>query len=87
MSSSDGKTRTPVLIYGQHYIITGTEPSVHVKHVAELVDKKMNEIRSLNPSLDTAKLAVLTAVNALNEKVKMEERIEYLETELSRLKD
>ena len=86
MSSSE-KTRTPVTIYGQHYIITGAETSAHMRLVAKLVDEKMREIRSVNPSLDTSKLAVLTAVNAVHEQIKLQERLEHLEQELSRLKD
>ena len=86
MSSSE-KIRTSVTIYGQHYIITGTETSAHMRHVAALVDEKMHEIRSVNPNLDTSKLAVLTAVNAVHDNIKLQERLEQLERELSRLKD
>ncbi len=58
-----------------------------MKLVAKLVDEKMREIRSVNPSLDTSKLAVLTAVNAVHEQIKLQERLEHLEQELSRLKE
>lgn len=85
--SEDQKIRTPVTIYGQHYIITGTETSAHVKKVAQLVDEKMNEIHSANPKLDTGKLAVLTAVNAVHDYIKLHERLEHLEKELERLKE
>lgn len=85
--SGNQKIRTPVTIYGQHYIITGTETSAHVKKVARLVDEKMYEIRSANPDLDTSKLAVLTAVNAVHDYIKLHERFEHLEKELERLKE
>jgi cell division protein ZapA len=85
--SEDQKIRTPVTIYGQHYIITGTESSAHVKKVARLVDEKMHEIRAANPALDMGKLAVLTAVNAVHDYIKLHERYEQLEKELERLKD
>ncbi|MDQ0157368.1 cell division protein ZapA [Robertmurraya andreesenii] len=81
------KTRTTVDIYGQQYIIVGTESSSHVRLVASMVDEKMREISSKNPSLDTSKLAVLTAVNAVNDYLKLKDQLEKLEGELKRVKD
>lgn len=76
------KTRTTVDIYGQQYIIVGSETPSHIRLVASLVDEKMREIALKNPSLDTSKLAVLTAVNAVNDYIKMKDRLEQLENEL-----
>ncbi|KGM44884.1 cell division protein ZapA [Neobacillus niacini] len=81
------KTRTTVDIYGQQYVILGTENQSHVRHVASLVDKKMREIGSRNPLLDVNKLAVLTAVNAVNDYIKMKEQLERLQSELQKEKD
>lgn len=86
MSNTD-KTRTTVDIYGTQYVILGTENQSHVRHVASLVDKKMREIGSRNPLLDVNKLAVLTAVNAVNDFVKMKEQLERLQSELQKEKD
>ena len=83
MSNTD-KTRTTVDIYGQQYVILGTETQNHVRHVASLVDKKMREIGSKNPSLDVSKLAVLTALNAVNDYILMKEQLEVLQSELQR---
>jgi|SRR5699024_1937815 len=85
--SLDQKVRIQVQIHGQYYTIKGTEPREHVRHVAELVDTKMNEISSVNPLLDAKQLAVLTAVNAVHDLVKLQERVEELEKELLQLKD
>ncbi|MFP7299557.1 cell division protein ZapA [Neobacillus niacini] len=82
--SNTEKTRTTVDIYGQQYVILGTETQSHVRHVASLVDKKMREIGSRNPSLDVSKLAVLTALNAVNEFILMKEQVERLQSELQR---
>lgn len=82
--SDDKKNRVPVEIYGQRYIIVGEESEFHIRMVASLVDDKMREIKSRNPSLDTAKLAVLTAVNAVNEYIKLKEQVEKLEEELNK---
>jgi cell division protein ZapA len=82
--SNTDKTRTTVDIYGQQYVILGTEPQSHVRHVASLVDKKLREIGSKNPSLDVSKLAVLTALNAVNDYILMKEQLEVLQSELQR---
>ena len=54
--------------------------------VASMVDDKMREINSHNRQLDSAKLAVLTAVNTVHENIKLKEQVEQLEEELKRLK-
>jgi len=78
------KNRTTVDIYGQQYVIIGQESSSHVRLVASLVDDKMREISSKNPSLDVNKLAVLTAVNAVNDFIKIRDQLEKLKSEMER---
>jgi cell division protein ZapA len=85
--SDTQKNRTSVDIYGQQYVIVGQESSGHIRLVASMVDEKMREISSMNPSLDSSKLAVLTAVNAVNDYIKILDRLERLENELKRVKD
>ncbi|WP_041090579.1 cell division protein ZapA [Jeotgalibacillus soli] len=84
--SHDEKNRISVDIYGQSYSIVGRESTSHIRLVASMVDDKMREINTINPSLDTAKLAVLTAVNAVHDYLKLKEELEELENELKRLK-
>ncbi|WP_245308254.1 cell division protein ZapA [Halalkalibacter urbisdiaboli] len=71
MADKEQKKRTTVSIYGQQYTVVGTEPPQHVKEVAQYVDQKMREIKKRNPYLDTTRLAVLTAVNVVDEYMKM----------------
>ncbi|MBA4538320.1 cell division protein ZapA [Bacillus aquiflavi] len=78
------KNRTTVDIYGQQYTIIGTESRSHIRLVASMVDDKMREISSKNPTLDLNKLAVLTAVNAVNDYLKLKDRLEWLERELNK---
>ena len=66
--------------------MVGSETSGHMRLVASMVDDKMREIHSYNPSLDSAKLAVLTAVNTIHENLKLKEQVEQLELEVKRLK-
>lgn len=81
------KKRLTVDIYGTQYTIVGSETSSHIRLVASMVDDKMREISSKNPSLDKSKLAVLTAVNAVNDYIKLKDYVEQLENELKRVKD
>lgn len=69
----EDKTRITVDIYNQSYTIVGDESADHVRLVASLVDQKMREIKENNQHLDTAKLAVLTAVNTMNDYLKLKE--------------
>lgn len=84
MLSEVQKNRTTVDIYGQQYTIIGTESRSHIRLVASMVDDKMREISSKNPTLDLNKLAVLTAVNAVNDYLKLKDRLEWLERELNK---
>ncbi len=85
--SHNEKNRISVDIYGQSYSIVGGESTSHIRLVASMVDDKMREIGSKNVSLDTSKLAVLTAVNAVHDYLKLKEEMEELENELKKLKD
>ena len=82
--SETEKKRTTVEIYGQQYVIVGTENVEHVRLVASMVNSKMREIGQKNPSLDSTKLAVLTAVNAVNDYLKIKDQLERLERELKK---
>lgn len=86
MMADGEKTRVTVGIYGQTYTIIGTESSGHVRHVASLVDDRMREISQRNPYLDSAKIAVLTAVNSVHDYLKLEETVKNLEEEVKKLK-
>ncbi|WP_128894852.1 cell division protein ZapA [Longirhabdus pacifica] len=69
----NGKTRVNVEIYGTQYkVLAGSSTSIqHVQDVAKLVDEQMREISSANPRLDMPRIAVLTAVNAVDECTKL----------------
>jgi cell division protein ZapA len=86
MNLTGDKKRTTVDIYGQQYVMVGTESTSHMRLVASTVDDMMREISSKNHSLDTGKLAVLTAVNAVHDYLKLKEELEKAESELDRIK-
>lgn len=74
----DGKNRLTVDIYGQQYRLSGRASNNHMRMVAGYVDDKMNEIGKGNHRLDTAKIAVLTAVNIADEYVRLRQEYEEL---------
>ncbi|MDS9471679.1 cell division protein ZapA [Sporosarcina pasteurii] len=84
--ADEQKTRIAVEIYGQTYNMVGTETSSYMRQVASMVDDKMREISERNPSLDTAKIAVLAAVNSVHDYLKLKEQVEQMEEELKNLK-
>ena len=84
--TDEQKTRIAVDIYGQTYKMVGTETSSHMRLVASMVDDKMREISKHNPALDSAKIAVLTAVNTIHDYLKLKELVEQMEEELKKLK-
>ncbi len=86
MSQSD-KTRITVNIYGKGYTVVGRENSHHVKLIASLVDEKMREIHDVNKSLDTSRLAVLTAVNTMNDYIKLKQEYEELQQSIKQKED
>ncbi|RCW66349.1 cell division protein ZapA [Saliterribacillus persicus] len=77
--SNNKKERTTVTIYGRSYTVIGEEGVEQMRHVAQLVDDKLNEIHTVNKSLDTTSLAVLTALNTMNDYIKLKEEYEVLQ--------
>jgi len=71
--TQDDKTRIQVEIYNQTYTIVGEESAAHVRLVCGLVDQKMRDLKDNNQHLDTSRLAVLTAVNVMNDYLKLQE--------------
>ncbi len=76
--ADEKRTKITVEIKDKEYTIVGTESKEHVEYVASLVDEKMNEIHQANKHLDTTKLAVLTAINTMNDLVKLQQEFDEL---------
>ena len=60
-------TRTTVEIFGRRFELRATESSEHLEELARYVDRRMRELADVSPHVDTAKLAVLTALNITDE--------------------
>ncbi len=87
VDAENDKQRTTVTIYGQQYTIKGDESPEHVTSVAEHLDQKMKEFKQYNPYLDTTRLAVLTALNVVDEYMKLQEKIDQYEKKERNEKD
>lgn len=72
------KNRQSVEIYGQIYHIVGKASPNYVREVARQVDENMRSIAQTNPRLDTAKLAVLSAVNMTDAYMKLKQEHEEI---------
>jgi len=72
------RNKVTVSINNRTYTIVGKESKEHVELVAKLVDGKMLEIYESNKHLDSTKLAVLTAINTMNEYIKLKEEFDEL---------
>lgn len=81
------RTKITVEIHNRPYTIVGTEPESHVRLVANLVDQKMKEILAKNKFLDTASLAVLTAINTSSDYLKLKEDYAKLLGSIRHIKD
>lgn len=81
MGEEKKKHRTTVTIYGQQYTIKSHESPQHVINVAEHLDRKMRQYKKDNPYLDTTRLAVLTALNTVDEYLKLKDKLALYEKE------
>ena len=79
------KIRTTVRIAGKEYTIASYDTEEYINRVADYVDRKMNEL-GLATRLPAAQLAVLTAVNAVDDMMKSREEVRRLRRELDEAK-
>lgn len=59
--------RTTVEIFGRQYELRATDQREHLEELARYVDRRMRELADVSPHVDSAKLAVLTALNIADE--------------------
>jgi cell division protein ZapA len=59
--------RTAVEIFGRRFELRATDSGGHLEELARYVDSRMRELAEVSPHVDTAKLAVLTALNIADE--------------------
>lgn len=82
--SAKATTATEVEIFGALYHVRGDKNPEYLRELAELVDHKMREIAQQVSTVDTAKIAILAALNLTDElfqcrKLQEGERVEIQE--------
>jgi cell division protein ZapA len=60
-------TRVQVQIQGRTYTLLGGNDPAGIREVAAHVDRRMNEIASQTPTVDSTRLAILAALNITEE--------------------
>ena len=60
-------TSVEVEIYGVVYPVRGDHDREHLRRLAAVVDRKMREIGSQVPTVDSGKIAILAALNLADE--------------------
>ena len=67
-------TNTPVEIFGAVYSVRGTDDSGYLQELADLVDRKMREVAGHVNTTDTARIAILAALNLADELFRIQKR-------------
>lgn len=52
-----------VKIQGKEYVINCTDDEEHIQKIAYFIDKKLDQVKAINPSLDTLKASTLVSLN------------------------
>ncbi len=72
------ENRVEVEIFGEGYILKGSEPPEYMQMLAQYVNKRMRQVVTRNPRLSTAKAAILTALNIADELMKLQKEFDQL---------
>jgi cell division protein ZapA len=67
-------TNTPVEIFGAVYSVRGTDDTGYLQELADLVDRKMREVAGHVSTADTARIAILAALNLADELFRIQKR-------------
>ena len=69
-------TTTPVEIFGEVYHVRGSDEDGYLQSLADLVDRKMREVAQHVNTSDTARIAILAALNLADELFQVQRRQE-----------
>lgn len=67
------KSRVKVQILGEEYIIKGEAKPEYIEHIAAILDQRMARLASAHPRLTRTQIAVLTALNILDEYMRLQQ--------------
>ena len=86
---SQKEATVTVEIYGRTYTLRARDDEAYVQDLANLIHAKMVSVEKVTQTVDTARVAILAALNLADDYCKLkgeyERRIEELEAEQARL--
>lgn len=77
---------TEVWIHNRKYSVRGNDPE-YVRTLARYLDEKMTEVADCTPTVDSLKVAVLTALNIVDDLFALRDSLEQLERDLHEKSD
>jgi len=77
--NEDSNQVTSVRIYNQTYQIRSGDDPDYVERLAEYVNERMTEVSELTPTVDSFKVAVLSALNIADEYFSTKEKLNNFE--------
>jgi len=81
MTQSNGSIR--VEIYDQSYNLRGSDAE-HIQQLAEFVDSRMRTVAAHTSTIDSLRVAVLTALNIADEYIALKKKYDSIDTEYTR---
>jgi cell division protein ZapA len=74
--STEPPSTTAIEIFGEVYRVRGNEDPKRLRELAELVDRKMRDVAQHVNTADTARIAILAALNLADELFRAQEQQE-----------
>ena len=78
----DDGSVTTVKIYNQSYTIRSGDEGDHVAELARFLDERMVEVAEATSTVDTSRVAVLAALNVVDDYFRAKENLETLQAEV-----
>ncbi|MGX7107383.1 cell division protein ZapA [Hutsoniella sourekii] len=80
------KQRIKARINDKDYTIVGSKSQEHMNTVADIVNRQLDQLAQLDPSLSIVDRSILMAINAVSDQIDKEREIQALTQELDQLK-
>ena len=81
------KTHVKINIAGQEFRISCDDNEIYVSKISAYVNRKVDEVQKLYPTLSTGNCVMLAALNLADELHKLKEDYEALDSRISQLRE
>lgn len=78
MTANNQKSKVNIEINHQEYTVVTHETQAYVEELATILNEKIQQIKENNHTLDTKKVAVLTALNVMDDYIKLKKEYDTL---------